>query len=189
MAYNAVISLLSLGFIWVLFTWAYRDYRNDMNKLQLFQLRDRLFDMALEGRISFDHPAYGLLRRSINGLLHGAEHFSLSWLTLFALEVRSPSNPIHEQAVQHERNWDAALFGMPDHTRQELQAIRTEMHLRIVEHVVLSSPIFWLLIVPVLIATLGTVLATRIKQSFARRTGIPGLDFLSEDCETIESAA
>jgi hypothetical protein len=35
----------------------------------MFAIRDELFDYAASGKIAFDHPAYRLLRQSMNGMI------------------------------------------------------------------------------------------------------------------------
>src|SRR6266513_245936 len=62
----SVVSVLLLA---VLYFWLYRDYRMDLFRHRLFRLRDELFDVARDGALSFDHPAYGLLRMTLNGFI------------------------------------------------------------------------------------------------------------------------
>lgn len=185
---NALISLFSLAGIWVLFSWGYSDYRNDVLKLRLFCLRDRLFDLALDGRVPFGHPAYGMLRGSINGLLLQAERISLFWVLLYQARMRKGSS-LRDAADESEQRWNAALESLPHEARAELEDIRMQMNARMALHVMLSSPVFWLMIVPALLAIVvqlsGRVMAERIGSQFARAIGMDDLDFIgsSEECD------
>src|SRR5579872_4121214 len=50
--------------------------RLDIFRQQMFAVRDELFDYALAGNVAFDHPAYILLRKSMNGFLRYGHRLS-----------------------------------------------------------------------------------------------------------------
>ncbi|MBI1790616.1 MAG: hypothetical protein HYR60_24055 [Acidobacteria bacterium] len=63
--------------ILTLFLW--REYRIERFRQRIFQIRDELFDFAAEGNLSFDNPAYGALRASMNSMIRFAHRMSLSY--------------------------------------------------------------------------------------------------------------
>src|SRR5688572_19860233 len=81
-------SALGLYGLWLLWTWLYRDYRIDLFRDRMFALRQDLFDLAAQGVIPFDHPAYGALRRTMNGFIRLADQVNLTATLALALEVR-----------------------------------------------------------------------------------------------------
>ena len=68
---------LSLLGLWVWFFWLYRDYRVDAYRQRVFALRNELWDYAAAGHISFDDPAYLVVRNRMNGLIRFAHLLSL----------------------------------------------------------------------------------------------------------------
>jgi hypothetical protein len=53
------------------------EWRLDSFRQNVFIVRDELFDYAADGYISFDHPAYILLRRQMNGLIRYGHHLTV----------------------------------------------------------------------------------------------------------------
>ena len=47
-------------------------------RMDIFELRDELFDYAAEGNISFDNESYQLMRTLLNGYLRYAENLDIS---------------------------------------------------------------------------------------------------------------
>lgn len=56
----------------------FNSYRSDLLRQELFEIRDRLFDEAVAGQISFDSRAYRATRLVLNGLLRFAHRVSLA---------------------------------------------------------------------------------------------------------------
>ena len=76
-AAEIVITFSSLALLWILYAWLYKGYIIDLYRQKMFILRDQLFDEALEGLISFDHPAYGTLRNTMNGYIRFAHRINI----------------------------------------------------------------------------------------------------------------
>ena len=69
---------IALLIVVLLKLWA--GFRLDEFRQSVFVVRDELFDFALAGKIAFDHPAYKLLRQSMNGFIRYAHQ--LTWFRL-----------------------------------------------------------------------------------------------------------
>jgi len=88
-----IIALIFLGivliFIWVFYWWFYWQYRVDKTRQELFFLRNA------GGEISFNHPAYGILRNVMNSMIrftHKVEPITLCCLYIAVKLSPPPSN-------------------------------------------------------------------------------------------------
>ncbi|HLS68080.1 MAG TPA: hypothetical protein VK035_01970 [Kiloniellales bacterium] len=82
---SAVLFLLSALGALILFYVLWRDFAIDRAREQLFAQRDALFDLALEGKLSFEEATYQDLRAFLNSLIRGVHRISLFW-ALFHLQ-------------------------------------------------------------------------------------------------------
>src|SRR5438034_929815 len=60
----------------------------DEFRQKMFAVRDELFDYAASGEIAFEHPAYRLLRQSMNGFIQFGHRLTLFRLCLTIWEWR-----------------------------------------------------------------------------------------------------
>lgn len=131
--------------IWWLFAWLYYDYRIDLFRFRLFLARDRLFDFAEKGKISFDDPAYLLTRRMINGSLRFAHRLTLTDIVIMYW-VQKKYNP--DAATKHQVRINEVLHGLNFEQKKLIVDIYFEMHMNIISHVahvsVLLSPLVYL---------------------------------------------
>lgn len=177
----AICTALTACAMWIFISIVYRDYRNDVLKQNLFDLRDRLFDMAADGRIAFDSPAYGMLRRSINGLLYGAER--ISFLSLIILGgASSTQTRIRAEEQRYRTCWQQALGCLDVPARTEIEALRGDMNLIIADHIVFTSPALQLILLSALWWALtglfGSVLAKSIRMRFVTKSGLENFDMV-----------
>jgi hypothetical protein len=82
---NVLISSFSAAGIVFVVLFLFSDYRLDLYRQELFYLRDQLFNIAIEAKVGFDHPAYRLLNLRINSLIRYAHKTTLKTLLLLAL--------------------------------------------------------------------------------------------------------
>src|SRR5438105_11888454 len=98
-AMTVIASLVSLLGLWTLLFWFYHDYAIDKVRQEMFALRDQFFDEAAAGLIPFDHPAYGLLRSTMNGFIRFAHKLTLPDLLVLGVIDRFSSDRVSaEQA-------------------------------------------------------------------------------------------
>ena len=156
-AFVAISSLISITGLWWLLFWLYPDYRLDLFRQQIFCLRHRLFEMASAGKIDFNHPAYGMLRSMMNGNIRLAHRMSLLRILLFVALIRG--QPLRELASDFESHWQKVSETLNSDVRLELQDFRNRMHVIILRHVLLNSPILVLsmltIIVPIVLWAIG----------------------------------
>ncbi|MBI1346790.1 hypothetical protein GC163_10940 [bacterium] len=158
---NNLSSLISCALIWILFFWFWRDYRLNRFRQTLFELRDDLFDLARSGKIDYSHPAYVMLRNTINGTIQFGHKFGI--LDFIALAVAAPKNQLEVTSLRKEL--DEACSELDQSTKEAIQAIYDKMHIRVIEQVVLTS--FILSSATALFA--GLILMNSVKKALLRQ--------------------
>jgi len=134
MAQSAIL-LIGLG---VILFWLWPSVRLDCFRQEMFAVRDELFDYAASGHIAFSHPAYKLLRQSMNGFIRYGHQvsfyqFIMTWLAWKTLEGRD--------SFQWKTRWEAALNSLDERTRAELTAFHERATTCVMERIVFGSPI------------------------------------------------
>lgn len=76
---------LSLGLLWFTYSYFYKRTRLDALREDLFTIRDELFDYVWRHQLSYDLPAYGLLRLAINGMIRDAHKLNVWTMILYLL--------------------------------------------------------------------------------------------------------
>ena len=131
---TALTSCLSLAGLWVLLFKLYPDYCVDRFRQDMFDLRADLFD---DEQITHEHPAYGLLRQTINGFIRFGHRMNLLHVVLFFLQtggrVPAPS--------AFSTHWAHALQGVKETDRQHLESYRERMNILVAQHLMRSSPL------------------------------------------------
>lgn len=132
MAVVAIQSLISLSIIlWLLF-WALPAYRLDRYRQELFEVRDRLFDYAAAGNISFDDAAYGMLRSTINGFMRFAHRMSFCHLVFVV--ILSPRD-LKQSGRSYGARWEKNVKALAPEVRAQLNEFLNEVNLRTGHHV------------------------------------------------------
>lgn len=142
---NEIATVLSsglslLGLAWLYF-WLYRDYRRDLLRTRLFKLRADLFDAARDGRIDFNHPAYGLLRSTLNGFLRYGHRMGAFRLVMTALFVDSREM---EKLYQFRSKWQKAVKSLDPEVRDWLEGLRAQAHGALFSHLLATTGLVYL---------------------------------------------
>ncbi len=139
-------------FLIVLFMRLWPAYRLDYFRQNMFALRDELFDYAAEGHISFNDPAYKLLRQSMNGFIRYAHYltFFRMFCTFMNWKYTSEMRPF-----KWSEAWSNALQNVQD---ENVQSKLADFHVRSMDSVMFrivgGSPV---LIVSFPIVALGVL--------------------------------
>lgn len=151
MGYIAICSGLSLlGFCYMLF-WRYRSFRVDAFRQEIFALRDELFDDAVEGIIPFNHPAYGVLRRTMNGFIRFGHRLTLWHIVIIALMVND-NDMSKDEGFSEVLN--RASANSKAETKQRIDSYKERMHKAAFQHLLLISPELLMIIVSYIIMRL-----------------------------------
>jgi hypothetical protein len=137
---------LGLIFLWIFVFWFWKDYRLDVFRENVFEFRDNLFMFASEGGVSFDHPAYRLLRHRLNVLLRYAHFFTFSKFFTAFISYRS-------SGVPEDREWQEALASLPSlETRKKFEKIHYLATFATIDHMCSRSLLLFLVSIPFAVA-------------------------------------
>ena len=145
----AATTLSLLALLWLVYG-LYRDYRTDLFRERMFTIRDHLFDLASADILAFDHPAYIMLRTTINGHIRFGERLNLMSFVALPILLDADDQENMSRAGFQER-WDTARMGLDSKAQDHLNATVQEMHSVIADQIVLSSPALVLTVIPVLL--------------------------------------
>jgi hypothetical protein len=169
----AIESLVSLGILLGLMN-LYNAYRVDRLRDDLFAVRDRLFDEARAGRISFDSPAYRSVRAMCNGLIRFGHTTSLSEFIAFKVLIpRTVAEEGHRAFAKIQDEWPAA-------DRALVQKYIREANICVLRHLA-RSPFVKITVLPPLAFVLMTRMGVDIVALALRR--------LSKPLESLDSYA
>ena len=131
----------------VFFVWR-AHLRTDEFRQRMFAIRDEIFDYASSGHIDFEHPAYQLLRNSMNGFIRYAHR-----LTFFQLMLTIVRWNITEQVhpLTWHLRWNQSLESLPTETRTVMIAFHGRAMDTVARHILGGSFVMMLVLVGVII--------------------------------------
>lgn len=104
---------------------------------RVFVLRATLFDLAADGHLRFDQPAYTDLRRTLNGMVRFAHHLNLTTAVVCAVAGFTRVRRAEPSDVQDVRWSD----GLSPAVVERLALIRTQAHVSLVLLLMLGTPL------------------------------------------------
>ncbi len=144
--FYAITSLISIALLVIWIFSLFPDYQTDAFRQKMFKLRDDLFDDAANGKISFDDPAYGMLRGAMNGFIRFGHRLNIWQVLLFELLIdRDDGKLTHPFDKEFDRNIERCT----DEQKEIFKSYYIKMNLYIIEHLIFSSVLLLCLIVPV----------------------------------------
>lgn len=145
-------SLVSIFAIWLLVFFVFRPWRVDYTRQRLFVVRHELFMFAARGKIAFDHPAYEMLRSTINGFIRFADLFGIINVALNQAVFSTKRGKAFEQSLRRE--WAEANKDLSPEVVNALSEIRQKVHFIMFDHA-LISPILVVFVIPLLVVILA----------------------------------
>ena len=132
-------ALLCIALLVWFFSMPWQSLWTAISRQQLFELRDRLFDIAADERIEFSNTAYQQLRDYLNGCIRFSHKITFASLMVGAL---FPGLQTHKKY-----NLPEAIEGVADErVRQEMRDIFLKSAVILVRHMVIRSPFLWILL-------------------------------------------
>jgi hypothetical protein len=132
LAYEQIISLLGLIALWAFWYYLWKPQRVDIFRQRLFSLRSDLFDLAADGVVPFDHPAYAQLRLLINGMIRFAHRVSFATLVIAIVQSkRAPSDPLAA--------WRRNVEKLPEGARERVLAVHKDVSAAFSKHLIDGS--------------------------------------------------
>jgi hypothetical protein len=146
----AIFSVFSLACLWLAY-WLYQRYAVDCLRQRLFEQRDRLFLFAMEGGVPFDHDAYRLLRRQMNGLIRFAHRIRLELVLAHKVRESIFGRAKLPDVSEFEAEFERAVGSLPRATQEALRGYRMAALILIAVHLartsvlVFTSALLWVL--------------------------------------------
>ncbi len=140
---------LSVGVAWFVYSCLYKRVRLDAFRETLFTIRDDLFDYMWQHRLSYEEPAYGLLRSSLNGMIRAADEGSFNLLIVIST-IRAHFDPRVPSRVS------AAIAAVRDpETRQHFEEVQKRIAGLAFRHIWLEGPLSFVILPAVMIYKLA----------------------------------
>jgi hypothetical protein len=183
---TALEGLIALAILSLLVFNLYPASRLDAFRQKMFAQRDQLWDYAAAGKISFEDPAYLLLRKLMNGFIRYGHQLSFFRVVMTTIHW-------HAFGQAPERTWHAkwnkALSQVEDpEVRQHLEAARQGALTAMAKHLTTGSPILLTMLVGVAIGTAAAYGITSLRQ-LLKNAGFKSLDFIFDTAMIEENAA
>jgi hypothetical protein len=137
-----VLQLSVVGISWsVLVFKIIPENRLNGFRQKIFSIRDELFDYAADGHIAFDHEAYVILRRQMNGFIRYGHQLTVFRCLMTAVTHKVMGKPIKAQWFSE---WQKALDSIDDDCiRKKLE----DFHIRgmriAIKRLYFGSPLLW----------------------------------------------
>jgi hypothetical protein len=165
---NVLQSCACLVLLLILLLRLWPVYRLDVFRQRMFSVRDDLFAYAAAGNISFQNPAYRLLRQSMNGFLRYGHNLTLYRLLVTVIQWNIAGRP----SANWSKAWTSALEDIADpRVRKELQQFHVRAMELVSERVILGSPVLWVGLPLCVIAMLAHSQWQGLKQIVAGSAG------------------
>lgn len=149
-AASAIISLLAIAGLWYVAFYLYPKTAVDHFRQKMFDLRDEMFDFAASGKIDFSHPAYGLLRSTMNGFIRFGDRIGPEAIAFVALTTWD-TKPEHLPSRPFEERFSEAIADLDISQQREMKQFRDRMHLQTARHMFFGSALSFALILPLFI--------------------------------------
>lgn len=145
-------SLLTLILLVLLLFVLWPDQRIDVFRQQMFALRDELWDFAADGNISFEEPAYALLRQLMNGFIRYAHNLTPYRTLLAFLRWKYVT---YEQTPAWSEHWNMAVNELENaDARAKLQQFHSRAAGLVLSQLVLSPGFLVLSAIPLVVTVI-----------------------------------
>jgi hypothetical protein len=181
-AYGTVFHLgVSLALLWLLAYVGWRPYRLDNIRNDFFILRNELFIYAATDKVSFDNPAYMILRDRINAMIRFSHMLSITRGAMFyALHQRHPL----PKAKDKEKLWQLGLEQLPPEARTKLIDISNQLSRRSARQLVTGvPPLLLLVVIYSLILAIGRLFRSNDEDTGLRIAKELGVQYIEESAE------
>lgn len=169
--------------LWFFLFVLYKDLAIDIFRQKMFELRDELFDEAANGVIEFNHPAYVVLRNTMNGFLRFGHKISLFEVLVTGVVLGSERLKMHKSFRQV---WKEAETTLSPEQKKQMERYLLRLNELLLLQSFFGSPFFvgFLLFGFILMHLPGSI------YGFIRRKTFEIMNtFMQKPLEELESAA
>jgi hypothetical protein len=150
---TSIVLLTGFGLFmnWLLIYFGWRPYRIDRVRSELFKLRNDLFIYAGEGRVSFNDPAYKMMRDRLNALIRYAHIISVSRSMIYWASD-SLSSEENAKSRAYQEKFLHALHSSPAH--DQLKEVNDKTSIILAKQVIFGCPPLLIIVVAIYIPLL-----------------------------------
>jgi hypothetical protein len=131
---KSLLTLIVLVFV-IFRLWP--EQRIDLFRQEMFALRDELFDFAADGKVSFEDPAYKLLRELMNGFIRYAHNLTPYRVLISFLRWKYGPQSGHMHSWKEA--WEEAVNAIEDsEARTQLNLFHSKATMLVLSQLVLS---------------------------------------------------
>ncbi|MDO3434621.1 hypothetical protein QWJ46_18260 [Rhizobium sp. CBN3] len=166
MNFDAVLAIMVLMLLGMLFFGPWQELCTAYARQIAFECRDRIFDLAADGKLDFRSQEYRVIRSSMEKLIRFAHDMTLLNFIYITWHLR------RKRATTSESHLTTALESIKDlETKAKIRACVERAHFAMFLMMVAKSPLtFWFAFVFVFSRKLGSQLPSR-SRSFANPWG------------------
>ena len=155
-------------FLWRFFLVEYPNLIVDWTRQRLFEIRDAMFDAAIEGTIPFESEGYWRTRGVLNKFIRHLHRFA--WIhiaVMLALHwAFRDANYVNQYRQKHEN----AIGQLPPKAREIAKFADSKGDEVLAQHLLMVSPAVTLLLLPLLTLFFALILVATWVMSFIMRT-------------------
>jgi hypothetical protein len=142
---GATAAALILLIIGLIYYGPWQELCTAMARQTIFEKRDALFDLALDGRLTFDDPNYRAIRRALEQIIRFSHELTL-WRYFVLRQKLKMSGELGK-----EPGITASINAIKDDaTRKEVNKLVEESHLALLGMVFLKSPVLMVVLIPII---------------------------------------
>jgi hypothetical protein len=158
-----VLQVLVVAFFWSILVFKILpEARLDAFRQKMFGIRDEMFDYAADGNIPFDHPAYVLLRRQMNGFIRYGHQLTVYRCLMTAAIHRVSGRPM--QGLWFSE-WMKAMDSLEnDSVRKSLENFHNKGMMLAIKRLLFGSPLLWVITLIFMVEMMGQGAAMGTKQ-------------------------
>lgn len=135
-----LLFLISFLCLWFFFFILYKDLAINIFRQKMFQLRDELFDEAAKGLVEFNHPAYVVLRNTMNGFLRFGHKISLFEVLVTGVILGSERLKIHHKSFRQV--WQEAETTLSSEQKTKMERYLLRLNELLLLQSIFGSPFF-----------------------------------------------
>ncbi len=137
-AAKLIVTAISAVGLWYGFFFLYKEHTVNEFRHRMFALRDQLFDEAAAGLIPFNHPAYGMIRITMNGFIRFGHRISLFELAVSYFVTNKDKSAVKS----YFSKLSEAMKSLDQETADKLRSYQARMIQLVLIQAFAASPVF-----------------------------------------------
>lgn len=143
-AINVIKTAAALIALWLLWYYCFRPLIIESYRQQLFKIRDRLFDYAADGNLSFNSDAYARLRLLTNSMIRFGHQVTFSRALFTAASVVVRPDPMASRGLEYILE---PISSLPESQKSYLLKLHAEILVETLWYMVLRCPPLFLTLI------------------------------------------